>query len=78
MDISNLEDVLQLKNNVYFTNLEKKENSLYILPDKDAHSYKSTSEMLDIHMKLEPLNDMYDIVISFDEISITPKSEMYE
>lgn len=74
MNISKLEDILQLNQNIYFNKLEKKENSLYILPDKDAHSYKSTSEILDIHMKLEPLSDLYDIVISFDMITITPKN----
>lgn len=77
MDISNIEEILQLKNNTYFKCLEKKENSLYILPEEDAHSYRSTGEVLDIHMKLEPFSDIYDINISFDMIRITPKSEIY-
>lgn len=78
MDISKLEELLQLDKRLYFKNYEVKENCLYITPSKDVHTYKSTNEMLDIHTILEPLQDLYEIMISFEMITIKPKSELYE
>lgn len=75
MDISQLNELLQLQSNTYFTECKKTDEAIFILPSNVNHSYRSTREMLDIHMKLEPYNDIYDIIISFDKITIKPKSE---
>ncbi len=75
MDISQLNELLKLQSNTYFTECKKTDDAIYILPSKINHYNRSTQEMLDIYTKLEPYNDIYDIMISFDKITIKSKSE---
>ena len=67
-------EILELRKNTYFTHVNIKDNSIII--SNNAHKVCSvyfSEELINLSNKLKPYEKIFDIHISFREISITKR-----